>query len=312
MEVLQIVAICVVVIGFGNSSPVFVEEHSPCPSLAPLEHGSIQYVDSVEWAEVCRVVLTCDPGYILSNDSTNLFCFYGEWVGDVPTCEETAMCPPLEPPMNGSLNYHGPHPADHIHSIVEVVCDAGHVVDNDPFLLCMENGQWSAEMPQCIPYSCGQIEQHPSWLTPTDCSALGQGYIKNYTRYDVSPTGGYNWQSAQAYCKSRNGDLAVTGMNDLTVREEIVEALHVHDTSLRVMCFGLQLANGTWTYLDGSIPSSQSIHWNHGEPDNNGGREEIALFRSKKGDPSYDLKAFDHRMDHRMDMYYALCEYNCA
>ena len=59
----------------------------------------------------------------------------------------------------------------------------------------------------------------PQWLPPTNCSSLsGSGYYKGGIRYDVSPTHDYYWPDARAYCITRGGDLAVTGMESLQTR----------------------------------------------------------------------------------------------
>lgn len=159
-----------------KGNPVNVDERASCPPLPPLENGTITFYESEGWADVCRVIFTCDPGFTLSSGTGNLYCFFGEWFGDIPTCTETIECPPLDPPTNGILKPAGPHPVNHLHSIMEVVCDEGYFVDgnDDSALLCREGGQWSAGVPKCTQKQCDER----ATITGTAASATSCGDIK--------------------------------------------------------------------------------------------------------------------------------------
>ena len=65
---------------------IFSIEQTPCPSLPEFNHGSVSFVNDPNWDELCRVTFTCNPGYTMTNGSNNIFCFYGQWVGEIPTC----------------------------------------------------------------------------------------------------------------------------------------------------------------------------------------------------------------------------------
>ena len=63
--------------------------------------------------------------------------------------------------------------------------------------------------------------QSQSWLTPINCNGLNSipGFVKDNIRYDISTDGDYSYETARSYCLSRGGDMAVTGMSSLALRE---------------------------------------------------------------------------------------------
>ncbi|CAF4748505.1 unnamed protein product [Pieris macdunnoughi] len=108
---------------------------------------------------------SCEPGYHLSG-SPQLYCMgNGHWSSLPPTCEET-FCP-----FFTSLNPHL--------SIIEhnssfggravFTCSWGYRLVGAPGLECENDGQWSGEMPQCIPIYCPDpiIPEHGQLLTKT-------------------------------------------------------------------------------------------------------------------------------------------------
>jgi len=263
-----------------QSNPVLVPERTPCPSLPPFEYGEATLVSDNGWDEVCRVAFTCNPGYML-NGVENLYCFYGEWVGEMPVCRETSTCVQIESPMNGYVEYVGPIPAGHLHSILEVKCVDGYVVDGDSVVLCKEDGQWSTEIPQCIPHSCSQnniTADSPS--ASTDSQSGSTDNIKTTPptetptypyRYELSSIlPGKTWDSARSYCQSKGGDLPFHGFENMQYREKVLcEDLNYCDdfpgeNRGHIVWLGLKKTDGTtdqWEYSDGTPATAQDIHW---------------------------------------------------
>ena len=128
-----------------------------CSELPDLENGEKLYVDDENWPEeVCRVHFRCNPGYQL-NGSANMYCFYGDWSGEMPTCV-ARPCPQLENPDNGYFTFVGPVPEYLTHSIAELRCDEGYQPDHqtENVLICNADGTWSDDAPQCLKQDCGQ------------------------------------------------------------------------------------------------------------------------------------------------------------
>ena len=61
--------------------------HPKCRRLPQIENGKHTFVHNPGWpAAICRVRYSCDAGYRL-NGPEEVFCLYGTWSHQSPTCE---------------------------------------------------------------------------------------------------------------------------------------------------------------------------------------------------------------------------------
>lgn len=135
-----------------DAAPVEISEYASCPSLPDVPNGRTVIVQDSSWEDenICRVHFTCNAGYQLDGRS-DIYCFYGQWTGTVPQCI-TKPCGVLQTPANGDITFVGPVEPYLRHSIAEVTCADGFLIEEskDNVLICKENGEWSAEPPQCF------------------------------------------------------------------------------------------------------------------------------------------------------------------
>ena len=69
------------------SSPPPPHTHTvPCPTLPPIEHGSMNPPSN---SPGVTVTLTCDDGYTLQGTGSISCAVTGEWSGSLGTCEES-------------------------------------------------------------------------------------------------------------------------------------------------------------------------------------------------------------------------------
>ena len=66
-------------------------------------------------------------------------------------------CDVIDGPEHGSLQYVGDSPQSMLNSIAVFTCDDTYELDGASDLVCLPNGQWSADPPQCVSTDC-QIE----------------------------------------------------------------------------------------------------------------------------------------------------------
>ncbi|CAK8695841.1 unnamed protein product [Clavelina lepadiformis] len=95
-----------------------------------------------------------------------------------------------------------------------------------------------------------------------------------------SPLNGYqykvlsstqSWEESRRLCQGLGGDLAAVGMRDLTIRENVGNALL---PSIRKVWIGIsdKAQEGEWVWIDGEVSSREVQQWHPNEPQ--GGRRE--------------------------------------
>ncbi|XP_050683915.1 locomotion-related protein Hikaru genki isoform X2 [Leptidea sinapis] len=108
---------------------------------------------------------SCEPGYHMSGASI-LYCMGdGHWSSPPPICEET-FCP-FFTSLNPQLSI-----IEHNSSFggrAVFTCAWGYRLVGAPGLECEQDGQWSGEMPQCIPIYCPDpiLPEHGQLVTKT-------------------------------------------------------------------------------------------------------------------------------------------------
>ena len=63
-------------------------------------------------------------------------------------------CDAIGDPEHGSLQYVGDSPQSMLNSIAVFTCDADYELDGVSDLVCLANGQWSADPPKCVSTNC--------------------------------------------------------------------------------------------------------------------------------------------------------------
>jgi len=174
-------ALLILSISLCNAVPIEVNEHTPCPSLPDIAHGRKVFVKDSSWEEenICRVHFVCDNGYHMEG-SPNMYCFYGEWTGTVPECTSNP-CEALLAPDNGQITFVGPIQPYLTHSIAEVTCNNGFLIEEnkDNVIICKESGIWSDEIPQCIEHSICNSTGEEVVVIPGDNSTNQAGSYCN-------------------------------------------------------------------------------------------------------------------------------------
>ena len=91
------------------------------------------------------------------------------------------------------------------------------------------------------------------------------------------------------------------------IHRDIVETLDFHNGNYNYLWIGLEKVGGVWTYINGSIPDNDDVHWKPGEPRPD---EDVALIYAYE-DSFYDLLTATITRTSSSSYWHALCEYHC-
>jgi len=82
-------------------------------------------------------------------------------------------------------------------------------------------------------------------------------------RYEISPTAGYSWDTARAYCARRGGQLAYHDLDTIEKRfERICNTAEKWCDKLNInLWWGLRRVGVQWKYLDGTNADDRNILW---------------------------------------------------
>ncbi|XP_078251223.1 sushi, von Willebrand factor type A, EGF and pentraxin domain-containing protein 1 isoform X2 [Rhinoraja longicauda] len=111
------------------------------------ENGYIKFSSNLLGS---RIEYGCDPGHELIGSATRYCSSNSEWRGAPPTCQLVSCGLPSQI-QNGTTrgdNYT-------YSSVITYACKSGFLLVGQMERTCQGNGQWSGEVPQCIPISCG-------------------------------------------------------------------------------------------------------------------------------------------------------------
>jgi len=129
--------------------------------------------------------------------------------------------------------------------------------------------------------------------------------------YDITPAGaGLSWDAAREYCLGRGGDLAYHGVENLYFRWKIATDFG-HRDAYYYYWFGLQYVAGEWTYLDGTVPSDDIVHWytsNGDRPSDDNSLNKCALWYTYRNSGA-DLLTGYNDCNYVTDNNYGVCEY---
>jgi CUB/sushi domain-containing protein len=120
-----------------------------------------------------RVNFTCRDGYSLVGDSSTVCLANGLWSNEMPHCR-IINCRNLFSPANGFI--------DKINttyqSVANFTCKKGFNLVGSPSALCLANGSWSSDIPQCIIVDCGDLFLSPNVIIPEIISTTYHSRVK--------------------------------------------------------------------------------------------------------------------------------------
>ncbi|XP_052776199.1 sushi, von Willebrand factor type A, EGF and pentraxin domain-containing protein 1-like isoform X1 [Mya arenaria] len=111
-------------------------------------------VNGISWTFGGVVEFECDAGYAMKGESRAVCTESGQWSNPTPECQRI-QCRELVIHENGITLSGNMNSHNHYGDRIVLGCADGFRMVGDAGLECMENGQWSSQLPKCLPVPTG-------------------------------------------------------------------------------------------------------------------------------------------------------------
>ncbi|XP_023237075.1 CUB and sushi domain-containing protein 3-like [Centruroides sculpturatus] len=140
-----------------------VPRYARIGKLSLAVHSSIEY--------------SCQPGYRLIGNNVRTCKQDGRWSGKPPTCKYV-RCGRMPNIHKGHIVYL--NGTTHLGSIARFSCVVGYELNGNVFRECLENGQWSGDVPNCEVVDCGHPPDIKNGRTVLKSSSTTYGSVVKY------------------------------------------------------------------------------------------------------------------------------------
>jgi CUB/sushi domain-containing protein len=117
-----------------------------CGELPSLVNGTVRVISTIYGS---RINFTCQDSYILIGAISAVCLVNGSWSNHIPLCTPVD-CGALPTLVNGKVHVIST-------SRVNFTCQDGHVLKGNSSSVCLTNGSWSNQRPQCTAVDCGNL-----------------------------------------------------------------------------------------------------------------------------------------------------------
>ncbi|XP_052796464.1 sushi, von Willebrand factor type A, EGF and pentraxin domain-containing protein 1-like [Mya arenaria] len=185
----------------GQWSQVYATCHPvDCHAAPTLNHG---HVTSNATTFPSSTTYTCEPGYILSGNSTIQCLSSGQW------SSKRASCKPVDCHAAPTLNQgHVTSNATTFPSSTTYTCEPGYILSGNSTIQCLSSGQWSSKRASCKPVDChaaptlnqGHVTSNATTFPSSTTYTCDPGYILSGNSTIQCLSSG-QWSSKRASCK---------------------------------------------------------------------------------------------------------------
>ncbi|KAK7501166.1 hypothetical protein BaRGS_00007651, partial [Batillaria attramentaria] len=147
-----------------------------CEAPPAVEHAN--FIANAEYSYGDVVTYFCQSGYELEAAATITCSWNGSWTGETPRCVDV-ICD--TPPSIDHGRVTGAPALTSAGKFIQYECDEGFTLDagHDGRVLCVRGGEWSADLPSCVPVECTAPPEIPEALY-TESGPYQAGDIVTY------------------------------------------------------------------------------------------------------------------------------------
>uniref|UniRef100_UPI00398EFB0A P-selectin-like isoform X2 n=1 Tax=Pristiophorus japonicus TaxID=55135 RepID=UPI00398EFB0A len=131
-----------------------------CQTLLQPDHGMMvcfHPIGSFSYNSTCG--FSCAEGFVLSGLDSLQCRANGYWTAETPSCT-AVKCNILKSPNHGSMSCSHPIGEFNYHSMCDLGCVEGFILNGTDKLECTASGKWTNEMPGCKVVQCQELNIH--------------------------------------------------------------------------------------------------------------------------------------------------------